>query len=484
MVKLEQREYQERAVIDTMALLIKDRRVLMVAPGGSGKTVIGSLIISRTKRYRRVLWLAHRAELIDQARTKLINLGVPCGVQCAKHEQLYPGHVDLDARVQIGSVQTIYRRRRLPKDIDLIVFDEAHRAMADTYRKIAAMCPRAAILGLTATPCRLDGRGLGRFFRTMKVVTQPSELYERDHLSNPITYHASRGVLKALAKGLRGAKTRGGDYTAASLRRAVDRPMLIGHVIEESIKRAPDVSKVVFAATRDHSKRIAARFVKVGIKAVHLDGTTPAAERRRILNDLRNGTLEVVCNVDVLCEGWDLPELGAVIIARPTKSLSRLMQMVARAQRKVRKKKRLRKIVLDHGANCERHQYIPGEDWKWTLSHGAGKPIDAASEPRTKICANDECRASIAWACDKCPHCNANQPSTKTRRQILEERDAKLVKLNRARFEKAREALRARAKKVAYAKGLDVVWIERVVDGESTKILARQARQAWRKKHT
>lgn len=461
-MKLDRRSYEEQAVAVLGPQLFTDRRVLAVAPTGSGKTVMGSMLIANVKRWRRVLWLAHRTELIDQARTRLVNLGVQCGVQCAKYEQLHPEHVDRGAYCQVGSVQTIHRRGSLLDDVDLIVFDEAHRAMADTYQGIATAHPLAEVLGLTATPCRLDGRGLGDFFRVMNVLVKPSQLYGEDYLREPITYIEDEDEVM---RGLRGAPTSGGDFTSASMRRAVDKPRLIGNVVRQAQKLAPGVPKVVYAATIEHSKKIASRFRKAGIAAAHLDGDTSAEDRARILDRLRDGTLEVVCNVDVLTEGWDLPALGAVVIARPTKSLSRLMHMIGRVQRAEGPR---RKIVIDHGANCTRLQHIPGEDVAWTLEHGEPARPDAEVEPRLKTCI--ECSAMIRWTSAECPQCGAEQPTAKTRRQILDEQEAELVRLNRARFEKKRNELRKRAEKVAKERGLDMSWVERVVDGEMPRV--------------
>lgn len=150
MQRIEHRPYEAQAVHDLRIELPAHKRVLAVAPTGAGKTVIATLLIGVERRWRRVLWLAHRAELIEQARQSLIGLGVPCGVRCASYEQRYPEHVDHEARVQVGSVQTVIKREVF--DVDLIVIDEAHRAMADTYQQIIKMRPRAEVLGLTATP--------------------------------------------------------------------------------------------------------------------------------------------------------------------------------------------------------------------------------------------------------------------------------------------------------------------------------------------
>lgn len=465
-MKLDRRGYEESAVAALGPQLLFDRRVVAVAPAGAGKTVMGSMLLEamsaskgKRKRWRRVLWLAHRTELIAQARAHLVNLGVRCGVLCAKYEALHPEHVDRDAYCQVGSIQTVHRRKTLLDDIDLIVVDEAHRVMADTYQAIARAYPLAEVLGFTATPCRLDGRGLGDFFQAMNILVQPSQLYKEGYLREPVTYIEDE---EEVLRGLRGAKTVGGDYTRASMRKAVNKPRLIGNIVQQALRLAPKVPKVVYAATVQHSKRIVARFRKEGIAAAHLDGTTNAEERARLLEALRVGTIEVICNVDVLTEGWDLPTLGAVIIARPTKSLGRLMQMIGRVQRPEGSR---RKLVIDHASNCTRLQHIPGEDVAWTLERG--EP-EQSKEPRLKTCV--ECDALIPWACTECPACGAEVPMTKTSRQILDEQEAELVRLNRRRFEKKRNELRKRAAKIARKRGLDMPWVERVVDGEMPRV--------------
>jgi superfamily II DNA or RNA helicase len=452
------RPYQERALLETFNQLAVDRRVLLVAPTGAGKTVIAATLIQRAPRLHHVLWLAHRTELIGQAREHLTRLGLRCGVRCGKYIEQHPDHVDEEATHQIGSVQTIHRQGPLAVVPDLIVFDEAHHSMADSYQDIAKLAPDALMLGLTATPCRMDGRGLGNFYRSMRVVVTSSELYSEGYLRSPLTYIEDEDQI---VESLRGAKTAAGDFTRASMSRAVDRVDLIGNVVRQALRLAPIVPKVVFAATIAHSRRIAERFRNEGVAAEHLDAHTPTAERARVIEALGTGKLEVVTNVDLFCEGWDLPGLGAVSLARPTKSFARLVQMIGRVQRP---EGPTAKIVLDHGANCTRLQHFPGEDVAWTLEQGAPPRPAAETEVWVKACV--ACRLVIEWSCGECPQCGAKQPATRAPREILREREADLIKLERARFEKQREALRARAQKVARTRGLDDNWVERVVAGE------------------
>lgn len=451
-MKLEKRPYESKAVRDLRAALPKHKRVLAVAPTGAGKTVIASMLLRAEPRWKRIIWLAHRVELISQARTHLMSLGVPCGVRCAKYEALHPDHVDHEARVQVGSIQTVIRHE--VEDVDLIVIDEAHRAMADTYQRIAELRPRAEILGLTATPCRLDGRGLGDFFRSMLVMAKPSDLYGAGYLAAPVTYAADPATRDLVIKQLRGVRIERGDFQQAALGRAMGKNILVGNVVTETMRLAPHVPKVVFAATIKHSKKLVARFKRQGITAAHLDGETSAAVRERILADLASGKIEVVCNVDVLTEGWDLPALGAVIVARPTKSLGRFMHMIGRLQRIGGPK---RKLILDHGGNAIRLQHFPGEDMTWSLDHG--KPtVDATS--RVRLCI--ECGAVLVEDCKECPECGATQP--KSARRQLEEREAALVELDRKRFEKLRAAVRKRTEKVARDVKAPPGWVDKVVD--------------------
>ena len=464
-MKLEKRPYESKAVRDLRAALPKHKRVIAVAPTGAGKTVIASMLLRAEPRWQRVLWLAHRVELISQARAHLTALGIPCGVRCAKYEDLHPDHVNLSARVQVGSVQTVIRRQL--EDVDLIVIDEAHRAMADTYQRIAKLQPGAEILGLTATPCRLDGRGLGDFFASMLVLAKPSDLYKDGYLAAPVTYAADPVTHELMIKRLRMVKIEHGDFQQAALGRAMSKNTLVGNVVTETMRLAPRVPKIVFASTVNHSKKLTARFKRHGVTAAHLDGKTSAADRTRILADLAAGKIEVVCNVDVLTEGWDLPALGAVIVARPTKSLGRFMHMIGRVQRIGGPK---RKLILDHGGNAIRLQHFPGEDMTWSLDHG--KPLGDAA-PRVRVCV--ECSAVLIEACEECPECGAPQP--KSVRRQLREHEAALVELDRKRFETLRAEIRARADKVAHEVNAPPGWADRVVESMVSRAKSPAARR-------
>jgi superfamily II DNA or RNA helicase len=394
-----------------------------VGPTGCGKTVIAAKLLSKCTEFRRVLFLAHRFELIDQAHGRLADIGIKAGVIMASDEARGNDRVRVGARVQVASVQTV-SRRGLSWSPDLIIIDEAHRTMADSYQRIAALYPQARVLGLTATPERLDGKGLADFYEDMYEIAKPSELYARKYLVKPAVYSAPPGVAAEIVKSLKSVRTRAGEYAQDEAGEAMGRTKLIGHLVREAKRLAPGVPKVLFACTVKHSLHCTKRLTRAGIKTVHIDGNTPADDRDMAIADLAAGRIECISNVDVLGEGWDLPNLGAVIIARPTKSRVRLLQMAGRVQRPYKGKA---PIVIDHAANILRLDTLPGADRAWLLN-----PSEEGGEstgPAVRVC--KECHACIPAGCTACPHCGAALSRYLTEK---EEQDAKLVEYNEERM--------------------------------------------------
>lgn len=449
MRQIEAREYQNAASRALLQLLRPiGSRVLAVGPTGCGKTHIATMLIASRARWR-VLFVVHRYELADQAYAALVRAGIRAGIVMAQEEALHGSHrVDPSARVQVASVQTLARRQG-PADVDLIIIDEAHRAMAESYQGIAKAYPTARVLGLTATPERADGEALGEFFQTMHVIAQPSELHASKHLAEPRWFGAPAGYRAKLKERLRGVRTAGGDYMPSDLERAVDNRYLMANVVSETLRLAPGRSKVVFAGSVLHSQKLAAAFGRNGVNAVHLDGETPAAERERMLEDLRAGRIEMICNYDVLSEGWDLPELGCVVLARPFRSRTRYLQCVGRGMRWRRGD---RPLVLDFGDNAPRFGVWPGDDVAWSLAGRKG----GESAPLWKQC--EGCQARIPLGAAVCPECG-HECTIERARKEREEADAKLEEATRAKY----QALRARVEAMAKKKNAPPGWVEKVM---------------------
>jgi DNA repair protein RadD len=325
------RPYQAQMISDARAALSDSvRRLLLVLPTGGGKTLVASLIIqSAVARGSHILFLAHRRELITQTSAKLDGLDVPHGVIMGSHKRAQPF-----APVQVASVMTLTRRihadprdaRRLRAEPDLIFVDEAHHCTAKSYRNILDAFPRAVVIGLTATPWRVDGRGLGELFQ--QIVAGPSirALTEQGYLvrAKGFTYDVPD---------LRGVRTSAGDYNLAQLDTAMGKVLLAGDYVREWQQHAAGKRTVVFAVNVRHSKLIVEQFKAAGVPAEHVDDETPTEVREAALNRVRRGETLVISNVGLFTEGTDLPALEVAILARPTKSVALALQMIGRVLR-------------------------------------------------------------------------------------------------------------------------------------------------------
>ena len=380
------RPYQSD-VIDEIekAIASGQRRILLVAPTGSGKTVIAAEIIGHfTQRYRPVLVLAHRLEIVTQAAKKLHGCGIRHGIIKAGFS---PRPME---RVQVASVQTLWVRAirseamTLPP-ADLLIVDECHHAAAHTWRKIIEAYPAAVLIGLTATPCRGDGRGLGGIFTTMIECPQVAPLIEQGYLVKTRVY-------APVDPDLRGIKTQAGDYVEAQLAERMDRAKLVGDIVTHWHKYGERRRTVAFACSVGHSIHIRDEFIKAGVRAEHLDGETPRDERDAILARLESGETEVVANCMVLTEGFDCPDIGCIVLARPTKKMGLHRQMIGRGLRPADGKSDC--VILDHSGAVFRHG-LPEDHVEWTLD--ADRRAEAPAHQ-----ARLERRAPVLLECSQC----------------------------------------------------------------------------------
>lgn len=428
MTALPLRPYQE-AVIDQLRASVSSgkRAPLLVAPTGSGKTVMAAAIIQGAVGYgHNVLFLAHRRELISQAHQKLYAASVDAGVILAGH----PAHPS--APVQIASVWTLWSRAVRGAAIpmppaNLIIIDEAHHARATTYRRIVEAYPDATVIGLTATPCRSDGKGLGAIFDDLIEAPSIAKLVQDSYLVPTKVYAPDKPDLT-------GVTTARGDYVEKQLAERMDKPQLIGCIAEHWARHARDRKTVLFATGVAHSLHCRDELRGAGAMAEHIDGSTPVDEREAILAGFAAGTVDVICNAQVLTEGWDCPDAAALVLARPTKSIVLYRQMLGRVMRTAPGKSDA--LVLDHAGAVFEHG-LPEDPVRWTLSPDkrADRPMQraraAGSMPKLEACL--ECGAA-RFGGKPCPACGWRP---RRRAESFEVADGELGRIDAKRRVKA-----------------------------------------------
>jgi superfamily II DNA or RNA helicase len=349
---LELRDYQTNGVADIRAAFAQHRRVLYVLPTGGGKTVIFAFITTHASaKGNRVIILAHRAEIADQISRALDAMGVA-------HGRIQPGHERTDEPVQTGMVQTVARRLQTLAEPALVVIDEAHHAVAGTWRKIATAWPNAKVLGVTATPERLDGVGLRDAFDIIVIGPDVRDLIDAGHLA-PFRYLAAR-----LSIDLSGVRTLAGDYAAADLADVLDRDTVTGDVVQHYLKHLAPRTAIAFCVTVAHAEHVALRFRDSGIPAASIDGSMLPDERRDAVDRLRVGEIRVLASCEIISEGFDAPAVGGCILLRPTQSFALYRQQVGRCLRP--KGDGSAAIIVDHVGNVWRHG-LPDAPHIWAL---------------------------------------------------------------------------------------------------------------------
>lgn len=321
------------------------KKVLMVLPTGCGKTIVFAKVAEECVRSgRRVLILAHRGELLDQAADKIKkSTGLMCSVE--KAEQTCIGEW---YRIVVGSVQTLMREKRLnsfPETyFDTIIIDEAHHCVSDSYQRVLSHFPDAEVLGVTATPDRSDMRNLGSFFQALAYEYTLPKAIREGYLCK------IKAITLPLKIDMRGVGIQAGDFKAAEIETALD-PYL--HEIAAQMKEyCMDRKTVVFLPLIKTSQKFRDILNAVGFSAAEVNGES--ADRAEILQDFEGGKYNVICNSMLLTEGWDCPSVDCIVMLRPTKIRSLYCQCVGRGTRLHEGKDHL--LILDFLWMTEKHE--------------------------------------------------------------------------------------------------------------------------------
>lgn len=391
MGSLNLRPYQAAAIQSMRSCLAGGvLRQMLYSPTGSGKTEIGmSVIKGAVAKGKRVVFLCNRINLVGQASKRFYRAGIQHGIIQGDNTR------NIDSQVIIASIQTV-ARRSMP-ECDLIVIDEAHGvAGSKDFRSVIIKMSAVPVIGLSATPF---SKGLGKhyvelggaLFEAMTVATSIQQLIDDKFLVDCDIYAPSEPDMT----GIKTSKNAFGeiDWSDTDIGRAVDKPQLIGDIVDHWLKLSNGLPTVCFASNIAHSKHIVESFRAVGVASEHIDCYTSEEERAAILRRVETGETTIISNVGILTEGWDFPACRTMILASPTRSLIRYIQMIGRVLRPHESKDRA--LVLDHSGTVQRLGF-PTDDFDLELDDGKPK--------------SSEQKKPEAALPKKCPECHHMKP--------------------------------------------------------------------------
>ena len=397
------RPYQEAAIQGLRDAFAADyHSPLLVLPTGGGKTVCFSYLTSRLQQARkRVAILVHRDELVDQVSETLARFDVPHGFVSAGRTP------DYRPLALVCSVQTLVRRMDRVPAPDYVICDEAHHCIgASTWGAVIARWrdanPALRLIGVTATPERLSGEGLGEIFDEMVLGPSTRELIDLEALAE------YRLFAPAQQLDLSGVRSRMGDFAKADVAAKVDKPAIIGSAVGEYRAKLNGAPAVAFCVSIEHAEHTAEQFRAQGFRAAKLDGNMDRAVRKELVRDFGRGEVQVLTSVDVISEGFDVPGIVGAILLRPTQSLGLYLQQVGRALRTAPGKEAA--IILDHVGNSQRHG-LPDDPREWSLlGRGERKGKGAKDPDDVAIRQCPSCFAVSPAAASKCRECGAAFP--------------------------------------------------------------------------
>jgi DNA repair protein RadD len=409
------------------------KSILYVLSTGGGKTYLfASIAFSAMRRQKRVLILCHRIELVDQIIEALKAFDITPQIIAASYQASAGSARAANKAVAVASVQTLVRRLDSYAPPTLIICDESHHAAnGNGWSQILRKWPEARVLGVTATPCRLDGRGLGAHFDKLILGPSEEELVNRGYLVRTRIFAPPLVDTSGLfAPG----HIRAGDCKTDEADALVNTPAVTGDAFGEYMKHTPNEQGLVFCTGVQHAENIARRFREGGVAAVSLNGGMDKQIRRMAFDDYRRGAIRILTSMDIFSEGVDAPGARVGIMLRPTQSLTLYRQQRGRILRPFPGKEY--GTLIDHVQNCEKPGFVllPGESDNWELTPDFIKKKKDA-KPGIRVCL--KCfAASLAYA-KACGECGAVFPIKA--REELEHREGELVELTPEELARKRE---------------------------------------------
>ena len=430
MIELEEiklRDYQQKFIEDIIKeIQAGHKKICGVAPCGAGKTIMtGWLIREFMQQDMRTIFFVHRHELIEQTSKTFTALGIKHGIIAADEP------TDYDLPVQIASIQTLVRRLdEVPKP-DFLVCDECHHILANTYKTIIDTWSDALLLGVTATPQRMGGINLGDVFTSMVEAPTTAEMIDAGNLTH-FRYFAAEDLVD-----LKKIRTKFGEYVNSDLEKEMSRKQIIGDIVANYKKHAKGKSAICYCVNVRHSKKVAAAFNAAGIKAEHCDGETNKKVRAYIVENFRRGKIKVLCNAELFGEGFDVPNMQAVILARPTKSLTLYTQQSLRPLRPDPNDPNKVAIIIDHVGNFTRFG-LPTDKRKWSLDPNPPKKI--YEDAPYKTC--PDCDEVVPLGCKTCPECGYEFVTEEDEEARLQEQAGHLREIKISVRDEAKNILR------------------------------------------
>lgn len=400
---MELRQYQQDTADKTLdAFRNHYKRPLITLPCGGGKTVLFAYMAQRSQWKGKAVWfLVHRRELLDQTVETFARFEIPLKT------------------IYIGMVATFANHLDSYPEPDFIIFDEAHFSAANTWRKIIDQFPDAYICGLTATPCRLDGKPLSDIYDTLITGITARELIADEYLA-PYKYFAPS------VTDLSGLKRKGKDFDQDQAAELLSTRAVFGDVIQHYRKYADGLQSICYCSSIKHSEAMAEEFRNAGINAIHFDGNTPKTERADIIRRFRSGEIKILCNVDLISCGFDVPDCWCCILLRPTASTALYIQQAMRALRPALFKTA---VILDHVNNYERHG-LPDDDREWSLSAPVKQRKQYGDDGKLIVRQCTNCFCTYKTGPAVCPNCGYKAEPTAQEIKNIKEIHLEEIKQN------------------------------------------------------